>query len=332
MSRPKILLTNSIHAAGVRILEKVADIVTAPDVQAETLKRMAADVDGIIVRAQLPPDIFEYTPRLCGVVRHGVGLDMIPIEAATAHGVIVANVPGANAQAVAEYGIAGMLMLTRRLHLIDRELRTKDWNTSRLIADKATEIFGRTVGIIGVGNVGRRIAEICKDAFRMRILGYQRNINALPEFIQGVDLDSLFLESDFIVVSCPLTNETRHLVNRSRLGKMKSDSVLINVARGPVIEEAALVDALRENRIGGAMLDVFAEQPIKRDHPLLQMSNVILTPHVAGITDESMKKMSEGAAQDLLRVIAGEKPLNFINPEAWGAYLERRRKLLLGPA
>ncbi len=330
MTRPRILLTNAIDPAGVRILEQAAETVLAPDVDAATLTRLASEVDGIVVRAQLPPDLFDHTPRLCGVVRHGVGLDMIPVESATAHGIPVANVPGANAEAVAEYCLAGMLMLVRRMHRIDRELRASDWNTSRKITDQATELFGRTIGIIGVGSVGTRLAQICDRAFRMRVLGYQRRLDALPAFVAPADLDTLFAQSDFVVLSCPLTSDTRNLASRARIARMKRGAFLLNAARGPVVDEDALVEALRERRLGGAVLDVYREQPIRRDHPLLGMDNAVLTPHAAGITAESMRRMSESAARDLLRIVAGERPVNLVNPEAWGAYLERRRTMGLG--
>jgi D-3-phosphoglycerate dehydrogenase len=216
------------------------------------------------------------------------------------------------------------------MHRSDRELRATDWSTSRKIADRATELLGRTVGIVGVGSVGTRLAEICHHAFHMRVLGYQRRLDALPPFVTPADLETLFAQSDFVVLSCPLTDATLNLASRARIGRMKRGACLLNAARGPVVDEEALVDALREGRLGGAVLDVYREQPLRRDHPLLAMDNVVLTPHAAGITLESMRQMSESAVRDLLRIVAGERPVNFVNPEAWDAYLERRRRLRPG--
>ncbi len=323
MKRPKVLLTNPIDAAGVSILERQAEVTIAPDVRAETLRRIICDADALIVRAQLPDDIFEQPHRLRGVVRHGAGVDMIPLEAATAHGIPVANVPGVNAGAVAEYCICGMLLLLRAMHRIDHALRTTDWNASRKIADDAVELSGRTVGIVGVGTVGRRVAEICSGAFRMRVLGYQRRLERLPAFATGVDLDTLFAESDFVVLSCPLTAATRGLISRRLIALMKPAAGLINVARGPVVDEAALVDALRERRIRGAVLDVYGEHPLPREHPLLGLENAVLTPHMAGITAESMQCMSVGAAHEVLRMLAGERPVNCANPEVWNVHRAR---------
>jgi len=327
MSRPKVLLTNPIDPAGDRVLEQVAQIVRAPDVRPETLVRLVADADALIVRAHLPADLFDHPNRLRGVVRHGVGVDMIPMGSATAHAIPVANVPAVNAEAVAEYCISALLLLVRRMHRIDRDLRTRDWAASRVIADQATELLGRTVGIVGVGNIGRRIAEICHLGFRMRVLGHQRRLDALPDFVRGVDTDTLFRESDFIVLACPLTDATRNLASAARIASMKPTAALVNVSRGPVVDEQALAAALQAGRIGGAALDVYHVQPLQRDHPLLSLDNAVCTPHVAGITEESMRRMSEGAAQEVLRLLAGERPVNFVNPEVWERAVARCRTL-----
>ena len=206
---------------------------------------------------------------------------------------------------------------------MDREPRTLDWTTSRQRADTATELPGKTVGVVGVGAIGARVAEICHLAFRMRVLGHQRRLDTLPGYVEGVPLEKLFRESDFIFLSCPLTAETRNLVNEERIGMMKPTACIVNVARGPIIDENALVAALRARRIGGAALDVYHVQPLPRDHPLLGLENVVLTPHAAGLTRESMARMSQGAAQEVLRLLAGEKPQNLVNPEVWERHMAR---------
>ena len=325
MALPKVLLTNPIDPSGMKILEGVADVVTAPDAKAETLNALVGDADLLMVRAFLPADIFERPNRLRGVVRHGVGLDMIPMEAATAKGIPVANVPGSNAEAVAEHAIAGMLLIARQQHRMDRELRDQDWATSRKRSDASTELLGRTLGVVGMGNVGTRIAEIASLAFRMRVLGTTPRTKPLPAFAEGARLEEIFSRSDFIVLACPLTDETRHLVNRERLALMKPGAAIVNVARGPVVDEAALADALRSRRIRGAVLDVFEEQPLGRDHPFFKLDNVILSPHAAGITGESMKRMSQGAAEETVRLLAFERPLNLCNPQVWDRHLQRHQ-------
>jgi D-3-phosphoglycerate dehydrogenase len=323
MALPKVLLTNPIDPLGEEILRGKAEIVRAPDAKADTLNALVGDADVLMVRAFLPKDIFDRPHRLRGVVRHGVGLDMIPMESATAHGIPVANVPGSNAEAVAEHAIAGMLLIARRIHAMDREIRAKDWPTARKNADASTELFGRTLGVIGMGSIGTRVAEIAAQGFRMRVLGTPPRSRPLPPFVEGASLDALFTQSDFIVLACPLTDATRHLVNAHRLAQMKPSAAIVNVARGPVIEEAALVEALRSRRVRGAALDVFAEQPLPRGHPFLELDNAILTPHAAGLTDDSVKRMSVGAAEETVRLLAFEKPVSLCNPEVWERHLQK---------
>lgn len=159
----------------------------------------------------------------------------------------------------------------------------------------------------------------------MRVLGNQRRLDALPDFVTGVDIDTLCRESDFIALCCPLTEATRNLISRERIALMKRGACLINVARGPVWDEIAVADALRENRLGGAVCDVYHEQPLKRDHPFLGLENIVLTAHVGGLTQESMRRLSIGSAQEVVRLLKDEKPVNFVNPEVWDKHLVRIR-------
>lgn len=321
--KPKVLLTNPIDPVGMAILEPMAEVVTAPDTAPATLNRMVGGADLLMVRAFLPADIFERPHRLRGVVRHGVGLDMIPMESATRHAIPVANVPGSNAEAVAEHAIGAMLLLSRNQHAMDRDLRAKDWGPARKHADASVELFGRTLGVVGMGNIGTRIAEIAHAGFRMKVLGTPSRSRALPPFVEGASLERIFRDSDFVALACPLTDETRHLVNAQRLALMKPEASIVNAARGPVIDEQALVQALAARRIRGAALDVFEEQPLRRDHELLALDNVILTPHAAGLSAESVRNMSRGASEDAVRLLRFERPVNFCNAEVWERHLAR---------
>lgn len=325
-ARAKVLLTNPIDPSGVEVLSRVAEVVVAADAKADTLRRMVLEADVLMVRAFLPPDIFDGPHHLRGVVRHGVGLDMIPMESATAKGIPVANVPGSNAEAVAEHAIAGMLLVARGIHRMDRLLRGKDWNTSRKVSDDSTELFGRTLGIVGMGSVGTRVAEIASAAFRMRVLGTASRSRPAPAFVEVASPGTILRESDFVVLACPLTDATRHLVNAERLATMKPGAAIVNVARGPVTDERALAKALAEGRLRAAVVDVYDEQPLPRDHPFLALENIILTPHAAGITQESMKRMSQGAAEEAVRLVAFERPANLCNPSVWDAHLQRHGK------
>jgi D-3-phosphoglycerate dehydrogenase len=315
--RPRVLLTGAMHPDGERAIAAVAELVQAPDERPDTLRRLVAGADVLVVRAPLPADLFDHAPRLRGVVRHGVGVDMIPVAAASARGIPVANVPGSNREAVAEHVLACFGLLARRLHRMDGTLRAAGWAASRALADGSTELAGRTVGIVGVGAIGARVAAICHHGYGMRVLGHQRRLDRLPAHVQGVTLDELLGASDYLVLCCPLTEATRRLLDARRLALMKPGAFLVNVSRGPLIDEAALVQALAGRRLGGAALDVFDEQPLRADHPLLALDNVLLTPHAAGLTEESMARMSRGTADEVLRLLAGERPLNLVNPQAW---------------
>ncbi len=323
--RSKVLLTNPIGEEGMDILNAVADVVIAPDVQPQTLRDCARDADVILVRANLPPDIFESAQRLRGVVRYAVGLDMIPVAAATAKSIPVANMPGVNSDSVAEYVVSALLLLTRRMHLVNHALRTQDWTTARTLGEQSRELTGRTIGIVGVGNIGARLAEICHAGFRMKVLGHQRRLDVLPSFVQGMAIDTLCRDSDFIALCCPLTDATRNLISKERLALMQPGAGIVNVARGPVWDEMAVAAALRAGRLGGAVCDVYEEQPLRRDHPFLTLDNMVLTAHMGGLTQESMRRLSIGSAQEVVRLLRDEKPVNFVNPQVWEKHLVRIR-------
>jgi D-3-phosphoglycerate dehydrogenase len=312
----RVLLTDSIASAGEQLLASRTEVVRSPDSDPATIRRFARDVDGVIIRSRLPDDIFEAAPRLRAVVVHGTGTDLVPLAAATARGVMVANLPGANAQSVAEYCAMAMLMLARNVFFITKVLKDEGWDAARPLGGEAREIAGMTLGIVGVGQIGSRLAAICHRGFGMRVLGHQRRLDRLPAEAQAASLEELLSQSDFVVLACPLTRETQHLLNQQRIASMKPSAWLINVGRGPVVDEAALVDALRARRIAGAMLDVYEEYRLAPGHALFSLDNVILTPHLAAVTRESRGRASVAAAEEMLRMLAGEKPRNFVNPEA----------------
>lgn len=315
-TKPRVLLTNPIHPALQPVLAEQCDTVLAPDTSAATLTRLVADVDALMVRAQLPPTIFDKAPKLRAVVRHGVGLDMIPVEAATAKGIPVANLPGSNTQAVVEYCLAAMLQLRRNLAGLDASLRQHGWAKARPLADPGTELGGSTLGIVGVGAIGSRLASIA-GALGMRVLGLTRRPDSLPPGVQAADKETVFAQSDVVVLACPLNEQTRGLVDAATLASMKSNALLINVSRGPVIDTPALLAALRAGRLGGAALDVHDKQPLTGSEPVFDAPKLLLTPHVAGITDTSMRAMSEGAVATVLALLRGERPSNVVNPQVF---------------
>ncbi|HET8728272.1 MAG TPA: NAD(P)-dependent oxidoreductase [Alphaproteobacteria bacterium] len=315
--QPIVLLTNAIHPDGDAILAGHARLVTAPDTSPDTLRSLATDADGIIVRAKLPDDIVSHAPRLKGLVRHGVGLDFIPVPAATAKGIPVANLPGSNTQAVAEYCFAALFHLRRPLGSMDQRLRHEGWGTARALADVTAEVGGTTLGIVGVGTIGRRVATMATHGFGMRVLGASRTPGRMPDGVEEVGLEELFSSADAVILSCALTDETRGLVNGRLVSLMKPNAALVNVSRGAVVETEALIRALRDGAIAGAALDVFETQPLLPDDDLFKSQRLLLTPHVAGITATSMRNMSIGAAEEMLRILRGERPLNLVNPDCF---------------
>ncbi len=319
---PVILSTHPLHPQVETRLAEAGILRIAAERQPAALVEEARDADIVIVRAPLPPELFAAAPRLRAAIRHGAGLDMIPIKEATAAGVLVANVPGANARTVAEHVFLVTLAMLRRLRLMDRDLRTSGWSAARAHADHGAELSGRIMGIVGMGNVGRAVCRIAQG-FGLEVIANTRTRSALPEGVRMVGLDELFAQADVVVLCCPLTDETRGLADRARIGRMKPTALLVNVSRGPVVDDDALLAALSEGRIGGAALDVFTVQPLPQDHPYFGFDNVILTPHAAGITRESMLRMGMGAAEEAVRVLKGELPVNLCNPEAVALYRTR---------
>jgi D-3-phosphoglycerate dehydrogenase / 2-oxoglutarate reductase len=318
-----IFTTHPLHRRAAEMLAGAGELVVASAVDTETLAREGREAEIIIVRAPLPVSLFENPSRLRAAIRHGAGLDMIPVEAATRAGVLVANVPGANARTVAEHVFMVTLALLRRFRKMDRDLRSAGWNVGREHSYEMSDLAGRTVGIIGMGNVGTEVVRIARHGFGLEVIANTRRRESLPEGVSFASVDELVTQADVIVLCCPLTLETTGLISSERIARMKPDALLINVSRGPVVDDAALISALRERRIGGAALDVFGTQPLPPDHPYFGFDNLILTPHLAGITEESMMRMGVGAAAEALRVLTGELPLNLCNPEVVARYRER---------
>lgn len=317
----KILLTNPIHQEALDLLQQHAEVITAHTPTPAAIYEAAEGCDGIIVRAQLPDGIFEKRSSLRVAVRHGTGLDFIPIPEATAQGVVVANVPGVNAASVAEHATLMMLGLARRTFRMVEMFKQDGWNPAREHAAQACEIHGCTVGIVGFGSVGRRIAAIWQAAFGARILVHTPDATEVPQGVHACAMAELKREADFVVLACPLVDETRGMVNAAFLAGMKPGAFLINVARGPIVVEAALIDALQSGRLGGAGVDVYEHHPLNASSPLLRIPNVIATPHCAGISASSLKSMGIGAVEEMLRALRGENPRSFVNPEV----SERRR-------
>ena len=319
----RILTTHPLHPRASAMLAGAGELVVASALDPATLTAEAKNADVVIVRAPLPPQLFEGAAKLRAAIRHGAGLDMIPMEAAFDAGVLVANVPAVNARSVAEHVMFAALALLRSFRIVDRDLRAKGWLAGREHANSNSELAGKTIGIVGLGAVGQAVGHIAAHGFDLNVVATTRSMQPAPEKVGFLSIDALVEQSDIIVLCCPLTPETRGLINRERIARMKPDALLINVSRGPVVDDDALIEALQKRRIGGAALDVFSTQPLPPDHPYFSFDNVIITPHMAGITEESMMRMGVGAAGEALLVLANKLPVNLRNPEVVDHYRRR---------
>lgn len=316
MAKPHVLLTNPIHPDEQTRLAKHAEVIIAPDATAATLRSLAAQSEAMIVRAHLPPDIFEGSPRMRFVVRHGVGLDMVPVQDATRRGIAVANLPGSNTQAVCEYVLNAMMTLRRNLVSMDRVLRDRGWSAAKPMSNGCVELGGGVLGIVGHGSIGRRLAQI-GHTLGMRVITNTRRLETVQPPAEPVDLNTLLSESDVMVLACPHNDQTHHLINAQALSQVKPSALLINVARGPVVDNAALVLALQGGQLAGAALDVHEPAVLTGKEAIFGCGNVLLTPHLAGITATSLDKMSRWAVDTLLALFAGERPSNVVNPEVF---------------
>ena len=319
---PLVLTTHSLHPDAAAVITAAGALKVASCLDTACLIGEAMDADVIIVRAPLPAELFGRAPRLRAAIRHGAGIDMIPVAAATEAGVLVANVPGSNARSVAEHVILSALALSRRFCHVGQTLADRGWFAAREYASTTSEISGKTIGLVGMGHVGGEIYKLAQ-AFDMRVLAHKPSPSGIPSGVEYMSLNTLVRTSDFVVLCCPLTTQTRGLINGRLLASMKRTAFIINVARGAVVVEEDLLNALDNDRIAGAALDVFSEQPLAVNHPFLDRENVLLTPHMAGITNESMQRMGLGAAREALRVLSNRLPQNLINPEAVSAYRTR---------
>ena len=310
MSKPVVLLYEPIHEKALALLKETAEVRMAQSLDPAWLQQAVADVDGIIIRAngKVPRELMAAAPRLKVVGRHGVGVEAIDRLAAAELGIAVVNTPYSNDESVAEQCMGMIVALARRLVEADRAIRAGDWDARyRLIG---VEVQGKTLGLVGFGKIGQRLAAIGHFAFDMPILYHDIVDYAEQEAWLGarrVPLVDLLRQSDFVSLHTPLVPETKGLINEAALRSMKRSAYLINSARGPVVDQAALIRALKEGWIAGAGLDVYDPEPLPKDSPLLSMNNVVLSPHMAAHTDEALLRMAM-VVTDVLAVIEGRPP------------------------
>jgi D-3-phosphoglycerate dehydrogenase len=307
-----------------RLENESADGIAAPILAAAHAYQIGAARDELARHFHVDQDLLRRAPNLLIVSSNGAGYDPVDVEACTAAGVLVVNQSGGNAHSVAEHALGMLLTLSKRIIEADRALR-RDPNVNRN-ALIGTEAQGKTIGIVGLGNVGRRIAALCNGLLGMKVLAYDPYLTATEMAARGgekVELDELLRRSDYVSISCPLTKDNRGMIGAREFAAMQPHAYFITTARGFIHDEAALLEALRNKSIAGAGLDVWSKEPPPPDHPLLQLDNVLASPHTAGVTREARMNMGKIAAEQLLDALDGKRPPRVINSEVWPAYARR---------
>lgn len=329
----RILVTDKLSPQALELLEAADDaqydVVHRPSL--DDLREIIPSYDAIIIRSsvRVDADFLAAASQLKVVGRAGMGLDNVDIDAASLHGVIVMNTPGANATATAEHTMALLLALVRNVPQADESMREGEWARSQFVG---VELYSKTLGVVGLGRIGARVAQRAQ-AFGMTVIAFDPYIgdDAARELkVTLVELDELFAQADFITLHAALTPETRTLVNAERLARTKPGVRIVNCARGALIDESALVDALRSGQVGGAALDVFSDEPLANDSPLRGLSNVVLTPHLAASTQEAQRDVGTQIVEQVLAALRGEDFRNAVNmPVADAALFRELRPFFL---
>jgi len=299
------------------------DAVAAPILAAAHAYQIGSARDEIAAKYHVGKALLARMPNLLIVSTNGAGYDTVNVKDCTTAGVLVVNQTGGNAEAVAQHVLGMLLCLAKRIVETDRALRAGTMHDRN--AFPGFETHGRTIGIVGIGNVGRRISQLC-GMLGMQVLAYDPYLSAEEIAARGatkVTLDELMRRGDFVSINCPLTEETQGMVGARELAQMQPHAYLITTARGFIHDERALYEALRAKKIAGAGLDVWDKEPPRPDHPLLQLDNVIASPHTAGFTPEARRNMGRIAAEQLLGCLDGRRPARLVNPDVWPAYAQR---------
>ena len=313
----RVLIPQPILPAGYEYLRKHGyEAVDGRGFTEEDIITDIRDCDALIVRtARITRQIFDAAPKLKILARHGAGYDGVDLAAAREHGVLVCTAGGANAISVAELTIFYMLYCSRNFKKV-QNLYLQDYRQAKMGVPK-TELEGKTLGLVGLGNIGKLVAQKAALGFDMTVLAYDPFAKGagLPDYIRMVeDRDEIFTKSDYVSLHVPATTETVHSVSDREFGLMKPTAYLINAARGSIVDEAALYRALQEEKIAGAGLDVLEQEPIDPSNPLVAMDNVLTAPHIGGATKEASSRSSVACAQAIDDFFSGRTP-KFVVPE-----------------
>jgi glyoxylate reductase len=322
MAKPKIYVTRDIGERGLKMIRQHFDTEVWPEYAPppkKTIIEKARNADALatLLSDRIDAEVFNAAPKLKIVSQLAVGFDNIDVPEATKRGIYVTNTPEVLTDTTADFAWALLLAVARRVVEADKYVRTGQWKVGwhpNMMAGR--DVYGATIGVVGAGRIGYAVAKRA-TGFDMKILFY--DVVPRPEIeklgAKKADLDTLLKQSDFVSIHVPLMKETQHLISEQRLRLMKKTAYFINNSRGPVVDEKALYKALKEGWIAGAGLDVFEQEPIPVDSPLLKMDNVVVAPHISSASLETRSRMAEMVAENLVSFFEGKKPPNLINPD-----------------
>lgn len=319
---PVVLLGRMYHPEGEQRLRAAVAVEVLEQPTPGQVNAALRKASGVFVRYpnKLRAEAIAGAEHLRIISTSGRGTDAIDIAAATARGVPVVNNPAFGTVPVAEHTLGVMVAFAKNLLPLNRLTHAgKGWPAQEDY--RRTELRGKTLGIVGLGNIGEEVARCCTQAFKMRVIAYDPYVPPQKADRAGAalvtDLGRIWRESDYVSMHAELNDQTRGMVGQAEFRAMRPHAIFINTARGPIVQTGALADALRERRIAGAALDVYEDEPLPPDSPLAGMENVILSPHVSGLTEEALHGMSLSAADQILQALRGERPPHIVNPQAW---------------
>ena len=326
----KVLLTESISAQGIDLLKKRAEVRIAPSPLLTDLMPLIADVDALLIRSsQAGEELMKGGGKLKVIARHGIGVDNIDLDAATRLGIRVVNTPGANTNAVAEHSLWAIMHCARNFNKVEKAFRRGDFcvpgslpGLVQKFGYTTLEIRNKVLGLVGMGRIATRLAHMAGVGMGMRVKSYDPLVADDVFAAAGVervgDLASLLKDADFLSLHVPHLKETHHLIGAGELALMKPGACLINAARGGVVDEHALYQALKDGKLAGAALDVYEKEPPNPDLPFFGLENVVLTPHIAAMTDLALINMAIDSAEGILDVLEGRMPKYLVNAEVLG--------------
>ena len=323
----RVLVTEPLSSGGLALLRQEFDVDERPDLAPAGLADAIAEYDALIVRSQtkVTAEVFERASRLRVVGRAGIGLDNVDVEAATRAGVMVVNAPQSNILSAAEHTLALLLAQARNIPQADAALRAGRWERRRF---EGVELNGKTLGIVGLGRVGAMVAQRA-GAFGMRLVGFDPYVSRDRARALGVELmpnlEAVLVQADFLTVHLPRTPETVGLIGRRELALMKPGAILINTARGALVDQGALAEALRDGRLAGAGLDVYPQEPLPPEaNPFRDLDNVVLTPHAGAVTREANARSRKMPVDNIIAFLEG-RPEHVVNPAVLARPASRNR-------